>query len=60
MSQDYKMPTHLAGHRRAGRTSPGVLLLRTGSQLADVVDMLAAIAHAGDPTDYADQFQFIP
>jgi predicted nuclease of predicted toxin-antitoxin system len=60
VSQDYKMPTHLAAHRRAGRTSPGVLLLRSRSQLADVVDMLAVIAHAGDPVDYANQCQFIP
>jgi predicted nuclease of predicted toxin-antitoxin system len=60
VSQDYKLPTHLANHLRAGRNSPGVLLLRTGSQVAAVVETLAVIAHAGDPTDCLDRFLFIP
>jgi hypothetical protein len=60
VSQDYKMPTHLANHLRAGRHSPGVLLLRRGSPVADVVDTLAIIAHAGEPADCLDTFLYIP
>ena len=60
VSQDYKMPTHLADHLAAGRHSPGILLIRKGSQLADVVEMLAVFAHAGEPADCSDQVRFIP
>jgi predicted nuclease of predicted toxin-antitoxin system len=60
VTQDYKMPVHLGNHVRSGRHSPGVLMLRTGSHLADMLDMLAVIAHAGNPTDYLDRCIYLP
>jgi hypothetical protein len=54
------MPTHLADHLAAGRHSPGVILVRTGTGLRELVDELMTATHAGFPADYADQVTFIP
>jgi hypothetical protein len=56
----HTMPTHLANHLKGGQTSPGVLMLRAGCTLREVVDCLELAAHAGEPSDYADAITFIP
>jgi len=54
------MKTHLADHLKAGRHSPGVLLIRKGSRPADVALYLAAVAHASDAEEWQDQYRYIP
>ena len=54
------MPGHLADHLAAGRHSPGVMVLRDGFSLAEIVAYLELAAHAGDPADYADAVTYIP
>jgi hypothetical protein len=61
VSQDKTtMPGHFAAHLGAGRHSPGVLILRTGFSLADIILALAMAAHAGFAADYLDQVKRIP
>jgi hypothetical protein len=54
------LPGHLADHLTAGHHSPGVLLIRRGSAIVDLVDALVLRAHAGFPADFADQARYIP
>ncbi len=52
--------SYLTLHLQSGRHSPGVILIRPGFTLGELVAELVLIAHAGDPADYADWRQFIP
>jgi hypothetical protein len=54
------MPGHLAAHLATGRHSPGVFMLRAGGTTANVVAMLAYIAHNSDPLDWQDRIEYIP
>lgn len=61
VSRDYKtMPGHLAAHLQAGRHSPGVCLLPPGRTLPQLVFGLALAAHASDPTEWLDQWKYLP
>jgi hypothetical protein len=61
VSQDKNsLPGHLAQHLYAGRHSPGVLLIRAGTTVPQVLAALVLIAHAGDPLDYQDRIERIP
>src|SRR5258708_22567026 len=56
VSRDEKtMKSYLADHLQAGRSSPGVFLIRRGSTVAKAVFFLAAAAHASEPADWRDQ-----
>ena len=58
---DYKsMPTHLANHLATGHNSPGVLSVRPGTSVPDLIEDLVMIAFAGHPTDYRDIITYIP
>jgi hypothetical protein len=54
------MSAHLAEHLAAGHTSPGVLVLRDGFSLTQVVEFLELIAYLGDPGEYAGQINYFP
>jgi hypothetical protein len=54
------MPTHFARHLRAGRTSPGVLLVRKRSAIPLIVGALVLYAYAGDPLALRNQIEYIP
>jgi len=54
------MPLHLDAHVRAGRTSPGVFLLRPRRSLPQIVDFLVLAAHASEPREWRDRIVFIP
>jgi hypothetical protein len=56
----HTLARHLANHLRAGRTSPGVLMLRPGRTITDILECLELIAHAGEPRDFANLITFIP
>jgi hypothetical protein len=61
VTMDWKtMPGHLLDLLKLGQHSPGILILRQGFTLADLVAALVLHAHAGDPLDYQDQVRFIP
>ncbi len=54
------MGGHFADFLAAGNHSPGVLIIRNGSTIPVLVEILAIIAHAGSAEDYADQVNWIP
>jgi hypothetical protein len=61
VSVDYRtMPLRCADRLASGRHYPGVLLLRRGQSLNDIVDALVLIAHVGRDADYADLIRFVP
>jgi hypothetical protein len=53
------VPVHLRQHLASGHTCPGVLLVRD-VPLIDVVEFLAAAAHASEPSEWVDRFFYIP
>lgn len=53
-------PGHLQLHLEAGRHSPGILFIRPGTGLAEVIAALDLISGAGDPEEYRDCYHFIP
>lgn len=54
------MISEFSAHRKAGRNSPGLFIVRARSTLADLLAFLAAAAHAGDDDQWQDQVTFIP
>lgn len=61
LSEDrHTMARHLADHLQGGRRCPGILLIRLGYSLAQLVSHLELVAHAGDASDYENRLLFIP
>jgi len=54
------MPGFLNQHLQSGQHSPGVLILRPGCLLPEVIDFLVVAAYASDPLDWLDQVQYFP
>lgn len=54
------MPTFLERHLEAGRSSPGVLILRAGMTVPELVRELELTAVAGHADDFRDQVRYIP
>ena len=54
------LAAHLTNHLQAGHHSPGILTLRRGSRLSQVVAHLTLIAHASDAWEWQDRIEFIP
>jgi len=54
------MPGHLMDHLKAGGHSPGIFEIRAQSSVSEIVSLLAAVAHASDPSEWADTITFIP
>ncbi len=53
-------PNHLADHLAAGRSSPGIFLIRHGSQVPALVDLLAEVAHRSPGSAWKNRCEFIP
>jgi hypothetical protein len=61
VSQDFRtMPTHFAEFLAAGRSSPGVFLVKQRTPLAAVIDELVLIWTASTPEDWTNQIVEIP
>jgi hypothetical protein len=61
VSRDWNtLPHHLAAHLLSGHHSPGVVILRLGHTLPQLVFTLALAAHATDPGEFRDQVRFLP
>ena len=54
------LPRHLADRLAAGRHVPGVLLIRAGASIPEVLAALEVIAYAGDAADFRDRIAYIP
>ncbi len=54
------IPGHLAALLHSGRHSPGVVILRPGHSLAQLVSILVVAAYVWDPADVQDQIRYLP
>jgi hypothetical protein len=54
------MIAELTAHLRAGRTCPGLFIVRRRCRLADVLAFLVEAAGAGDEDQWRDQATYIP
>lgn len=54
------MPGHIADHYNAGGRLPGVLLIRHGSTLGQIVEALYLIWFAAEAEEFQDTIQYIP
>jgi hypothetical protein len=54
------MIAELAVHLHAGRSSPGLFIVRRRTRLSDVLAFLVQAAHAGDEDQWRDQVTYIP
>lgn len=56
----HTMPAALALHLQAGHSSPGVPILAASARMAEVIDAIEFIAHAGYPGDFEEQVGYVP
>jgi hypothetical protein len=54
------MAGHLRRHLADGHHSPGIIMVRTGISMRNLMEFLALIAYAGDPAEFADTITFVP
>ena len=54
------MPAHLARHLESGHRSPGVFLVRPGTDTLTLVEHLVLVAHASEPQEWQDRVDYIP
>jgi hypothetical protein len=54
------MPALLNAHLQQGRHSPGVMVLRGGFSIPDLVDALVLAAHGYEPWELQGQVTFVP
>jgi hypothetical protein len=54
------MIADLTSHLKTGHNSPGLFIIRRGSNLADVLGFLIYAAHAGDDDQWRDLVVYIP
>jgi len=54
------MPPALLEHIASGHSSPGVILLRNGLTIPEVVELLVFISHASTPEEWASDYRWIP
>ena len=61
VTRDWRtFPGYLAAHLQGGHHSPGVIILRPGQPLPQLVFALALAAHAADLGEFRDQVRFLP
>lgn len=54
------MATHLADHLAAGHHCPGVMTIRPGVSLREVLNFVVLAAYASDPSEWQDLIAFVP
>ncbi len=54
------MSAHLQQHLDAGGRSPGVLMVRGGASVRELLEALILIDQAGYATDFTDAISYIP
>lgn len=53
-------PVHFAAHLRLGLTSPGVLLARQKTPVAEVIESLLLVWPPSSESGWADQIRYLP
>jgi predicted nuclease of predicted toxin-antitoxin system len=53
------LASHLHDHIRAGGRSPGIFLIRA-VPVKEIVEFLALVVHASEPSEWENQITFIP
>ena len=54
------MPVHLQAHLARNRKIPGLLLLRRGVSIGQIIEALLLIWHASSTEEYRNQIKYIP
>lgn len=54
------LPLHLKNHLQAGNASPGILMLRSATPVAELIDWLVLIAHVSEPHEWRDRIEYFP
>ena len=54
------MPKHLENHFVRGNHIPGILLIRRGTTLGEIIEELWLIWQASEAAEHRDRIQFIP
>lgn len=54
------LPGHLQKFLASGRHSPGILFLKPGTGIGQLIDELVLISEACTPDEFRDRVQFIP
>jgi len=56
----HTIPEHVQAHYAAGHHIPGVLLLRPGARLGQIIEQLYLLWAASNAKEYADKFLYLP
>lgn len=54
------LPVELKRHLQSGNTSPGILMLRSSTPVAVVIEWLILIAHVSEPHEWRDRIEYFP
>ncbi len=54
------MPAHLQEHLESGRHSPGILMVRRGASVRDLLEILLLVSQAGRAAEFADAITYVP
>lgn len=54
------IPEHTRAHYAAGRRIPGILLLRHGTSIGEVIEQLYLLWVASDAEEYVDKILYLP
>ena len=53
------LPRHLERHLAAGHHVPGILLIRRGTNIAQLVEDLVAVAYASEAAEWQDRIEYV-
>ena len=53
------LPVHLERHLAAGHHVPGILLIRRGTNVAQLVEDLVAVAYASEAAEWQDRIDYV-
>ena len=54
------MAAHLDAHLEAGHNSPGLFLIRPGTDIPRLVEFLAVATQASRPEEWRDRIEYVP
>ena len=54
------IPEHIQAHYAAGHRIPGILLLRHGVSIAEIIEQLYLLWAASDAKEYVDKILYLP
>ena len=54
------MPAHLATHLQGGHHSPGIFMVRPGTRVPDLLELLVLVTQASPSAEWRDRIEYIP